>query len=629
MWLHGIPGSGKTVLCSSIIEHLSELCRPQNESIVISFFFEFSTKDKSSLSKFLRTLLSQLVVQKQSTLESIHTLYAQHHDGFKPPSERVLLETLRVALVDAGTVYFVMDALDESCERVGLLNIVEQVATWQLNGLHLLATSRSESDIEDTFRRLNSTILHIGGQNIKQDIKIHVQNSVSQDRRLGRWASDVQREVVEAVSHKAGEMFRWATCQLEALRKCRNVKELYKALETLPDTLDETYARILDTLDPVLESDALKILSWLCFAFEAPTVAEFVDILAVDVDSLTYDPAQRVQDLDDILSICGSLVTKSSGSDGVLKLAHSSVKEYLMSDRILKGRHSKYYIDQPAADKLIATTCLVYLRYQHTRNGDYPREGILQPLIRYSLNFWPEHFIEADAMSDLLPLAVDLLTNSESSFLEWAWLSGYSANGLYTEAPHNNTGTNLDALLYYAALVGSPDLMKAFLARGADINTVSGQHGTPLTVATLSFHISSVEYLLSEGANINASGSYTGNPLEAAASCGWLEAAKLLISKGANVNAYENDYDTALIGASMTALQLVIDRYGVDYTTADAQGRTVLHMAAQGITVGTIEYLIKLGLNPNQEDIRGWSPLHYAALTEDEENLKALLPHTT
>lgn len=44
LWLHGIPGFGKTVLSATIIEHLNQQLKSSHA--VLNFFFDFTDTDK-------------------------------------------------------------------------------------------------------------------------------------------------------------------------------------------------------------------------------------------------------------------------------------------------------------------------------------------------------------------------------------------------------------------------------------------------------------------------------------------------------------------------------------------------------------------------------------------------------
>jgi hypothetical protein len=43
LWLHGIPGAGKTVLCSTIIDHVKPLLRPETQFAY--FYFDYNEGD--------------------------------------------------------------------------------------------------------------------------------------------------------------------------------------------------------------------------------------------------------------------------------------------------------------------------------------------------------------------------------------------------------------------------------------------------------------------------------------------------------------------------------------------------------------------------------------------------------
>ena len=198
-------------------------------------------------------------------------------------------------------------------------------------------------------------------------------------------------------------------CQLDALRHCAKLSELRNTLNSLPKTLDNTYERILLNLDELWRDDVCKVLQWLCFAQRSLTLNEMVDALAVAfVDGAKFDPDERYPDPRDILSRCSSLVSLTEG--GVLQLAHFSVKEYLLSDRIQNSKASFYAIVELDANHLIAESCLAYLLQFKTI--DCPNESTIKnyPLAQYASEFWLQHVNgREDALSvDLQALIMQL-----------------------------------------------------------------------------------------------------------------------------------------------------------------------------------------------------------------------------
>src|ERR1700737_3999508 len=111
---------------------------------------------------------------------------------------------------------------------------------------------------------------------------------------------------------------------------CLTRDKLRKQLKSLPKTLDDTYARILDSIDKEDNGkDAFKVLQWLAYSAQPLRIEEIVEVIAIDIkDNHLFDPENRLPDPQDILTICSSMVTIT---DSELRLAHFSVKEYLVS----------------------------------------------------------------------------------------------------------------------------------------------------------------------------------------------------------------------------------------------------------------------------------------------------------
>ena len=103
--------------------------------------------------------------------------------------------------------------------------------------------------------------------------------------------------------------FRWIVCQLDALQKCRTVKEIRTTLCQLPKTLDETYIRILDKID---ENDSRRVhdvLQLIAFSRRPLTLGEIVEAIAFDTDKKCFSEDEKLVDPLDVLEICSSLIS--------------------------------------------------------------------------------------------------------------------------------------------------------------------------------------------------------------------------------------------------------------------------------------------------------------------------------
>jgi hypothetical protein len=326
LWLNGIPGSGKTVLSSSILKNLMDTNQSNDSSLLLYFFFDFATRDKRMVGLFLRASLSQIQAQTRDIVEPIRSLYDRHHGGFQELSNADLLDSLRTAFEGTKNAYLIIDALDECDKRAELIEVLEEILGWGLDNIHILATSRKERDFEECFARTGAEQVQLEGDTVQGDIRQYIESRMLKERWAKKWPLDIQCEIVSAITEKAGDMFGLAAFQLDELQKCGTLKALRLALSSLPTTLEETYSRILNEIEPESRQNAMHILSWLCFAFRPLYLDEVTEVLATDLETLEYDVDQKLQDPEDILSICGSLVMRN-GEFGGLKLSHYTVKE--------------------------------------------------------------------------------------------------------------------------------------------------------------------------------------------------------------------------------------------------------------------------------------------------------------
>ena len=130
-------------------------------------------------------------------------------------------------------------------------------------------------------------------------------------------------------------------CQIDALKDCLDYPRLRRTLQNLPRTLDETYARILDSVPKEHLDQVATILRLLIWSKPPLTISELVDAIAINLDGdVGFDPKNRMPVPRKMLKLCSSLVTVTpsmkDNADLDVRLAHFSVKEYLVSDHVSK-----------------------------------------------------------------------------------------------------------------------------------------------------------------------------------------------------------------------------------------------------------------------------------------------------
>lgn len=351
---------------------------------------------------------------------------------------------------------------------------------------------------------------------------------------------------------------------------------LRSTLKTLPKTLNDTYERILCSIEGGYSKDALKVFQWLAFSAEPLAIDEVAEVIGIDIDeNPRFDPDRKLSEPHDILTICSSMVViYKAGEREELKLSHFSVKEYLISNSIRNGPASQYGISEKSANASIAEAALAYLM-----QFDKPDSVTLQtfqssPLSRYAARYWMQHahvVAEGSDISSVDSLSLEFFSTQKNVFINWIRLFRPDTaweNSIKMQIPEENIGSPL----YYASLAGLFGLVTLLLKKGADVNSQGGRYGNALQAASFNGHETIIKLLLAEGANINQQGGYFDTALRAASYGPHETAVKLLLTEGANVNLQGGYYGSALQAASYWGRENVVKMLLAEGADVNLQG---------------------------------------------------------
>ncbi|KAF8261451.1 hypothetical protein EI94DRAFT_798460 [Lactarius quietus] len=215
LWIHGKPGSGKSILLSSIIRKIDSK-RKAGLALMAYFYFDFRDAEKQNLRGLLSSLVFQLSAKSDPCYQILSRLYSEHAGGTEEPSEDVLSECLVEMLEVPGqpAMYILIDALDECPNISGMPTAREQVLTFlehlvELNipNLHICASSRPEIDIRNTLEPLAPLRMSLHDETgQKEDISSYIKAVVHADQRMRRWRNGDKQLVIDTLSDKADGM---------------------------------------------------------------------------------------------------------------------------------------------------------------------------------------------------------------------------------------------------------------------------------------------------------------------------------------------------------------------------------------------------------------------------------------
>lgn len=129
LWLRGIPGSGKTVFISRIVDSLKEHPLVLNKKAGLLYFYcAFDDAETTSTLQILISLAAQLIRSLSQPQHSVAIRFFESYDeGTKLPSLEQAQQLLINLIGELQTVYVCLDALNECKEdyKAKLLQVIE------------------------------------------------------------------------------------------------------------------------------------------------------------------------------------------------------------------------------------------------------------------------------------------------------------------------------------------------------------------------------------------------------------------------------------------------------------------------------------------------------------------------
>ena len=494
--------SGKT--SSTIIENIKAIAKPE---IGFAFFYlDINDKDKRT-SRSLLSSLSLSLTAKLKNYSPMQMLY-EKHDKLHFPTEDELLDLLMKLIQSFKQTYIVIDALDEcECDDYNqLFHVIKTIHSRQLSHLHLVVSSRREQDILEQMKECTAEIC-LSAELVESDIISYVDATVAKEHKFQKWSPSVQAWIKEALINGANGMFRWVACIIEVLKHCPSERVLMESLKCLPADLEVIYDKIFEKIHRPLMPYAKVVLTWLIFGMRPLALRELAIVVTFDPSNGTFDTSLGLPHPDDVIKVCSSLVMKTE--HGTVQLAHSSVQEYFL------GKQSA--LCDPGTlggHDLIAHCCLRYLMQigpWHTF-----------PLLRYSANFWVNHYRLSCKDSTLIGIVVTLFEDS-ICFSRWVQSVGISYSNLTSLLSHEPS-------IAYAGFLGLEDIVKGLVMK----NGWSNEYSNTIEFAAMNGYINIVKFILGMGADVNAK-----NALRHACSRGHTEIVKLLLDRGEDVNVHQ------------------------------------------------------------------------------------------
>ncbi|KAM0078874.1 hypothetical protein ACKRZS_008740 [Fusarium odoratissimum] len=644
----GIPGAGKTILSSIVINNLHTRLS-ENPNIGVAYIYcNFRQEQEQKINDLLASLVKQLSRGWHSLPESVNSLYGKHKKNATRPLVEELSVTLQYVIELYTKVFIIVDALDE-CQALDDCRgkLLSEILRYQdRTAVNFFATSRPIPDITKIFQQ--TLCLEIRAT--KDDVTLYLEKHIGALRPVIKTNSRLQEQIKIGISDAVDGMFLLAYIYLHffmdkvtendvrsALKEIQKQKQAYGGNKH--KLLSGAYDHIMERISRQklgLRELAIQVLSWITCAKRQLTITELQHALATKQGNRTLD-ARDIVPIEDIVSVCAGLITVDLKRDSI-RLNHYTAQQYLFDKRneLL-----------PNAEFNIMTTCLTYLSFYAFESGfcrtdeEFEERMRLNPFYHYSACYWGSHAYDIKTLS---PAAIDFLESTArveasvqalmKSSLPWTlWRSGYSQkfprqlSGLHLTAffgledgvqvfgsscyTFNMRDSDGRTALSYAAEKGHDTVVKLCLDKvDLDIDSSDKYDRTPLWWAATRGHEAIVKLLINTGkVDVDAQDREGRSPLRCAVEHGYEAIIKLLHNEGkCDLNIQDEFGQTALSWAAKRGqearVKLLLNSSGVDVDSEDEFGRTPLCLAVKKGHNAIVRMLLDTGnVDVNARDV--------------------------
>jgi hypothetical protein len=410
LFIHGDMGCGKSVLLAAIEK---DLCQAHQSANVMAYYFSGDSQDNANLNGWLRFLVSRLSPPARVHPQVLALWKAQEHTPERPKTKDLEECALQILRELPTPCFILVDALDEISKGplcAEILGFLQRVSDTNLSACRILCTGRPHPKIISNLGRSDRfQMLVIPSDANRLDVEQYVKNQIERIPDLQAQSDATKTRILSRLVGEGPAMFRLAVLQMRNLESLQSLIEdsIIDTLDNLPNTLEETYTRILMSINQQKSRRTVEYaqaaLNWLTFTRSVLSVDQLIDAIAVTIrPSWDWKEGRRqfradnlLELLPDLVKISGDPEASRGDQDGAnaglrITFSHFSVKEYLLSDTCRDNPLGTFALSPHKGNQSITDACLNYL---YMTNG---REESTQyyPLRSYAFDNWREHTID-------------------------------------------------------------------------------------------------------------------------------------------------------------------------------------------------------------------------------------------
>ncbi|KAJ0135112.1 Glutathione S-transferase psoE [Fusarium oxysporum f. sp. albedinis] len=630
LWCSGKIGSGKTILCANVINHV--LIEKNRDDRAAFFFLQYDNSDSLTAETIIRSIIRQSTDATTLPEHVEYQLRELDRKYFVQLQDWAFL--LRQRIEHSGIFFIFIDGLDEcdTAERRALLEVLSSLAITTL-GLRIFIASRDSVYVDLKGRFSHIEHVSMAPVNLASDIRIYVEATVQERMRDGDLVCGDTRllnDIRDTLTRHADGMFLWVTFLINEVCIASCDDDIRQSLRSLPKDLEETFARALSRILFRQKKAELvqKVFRWVAAAKRPLALDEIREAVSIDVGQPYLKTERLVREMSPIVLWCENLLQVTEEQPQSLQFAHSTIHDFITKGD-LPIQLSDFHVDLEVADHFAGEICITYLHLNNFKttvarrpqplrvnpvamagtalgqgskvtelttrfvdvlgcpkakaNPDlagtlisYDRADGLDrlqqnhPFLKYAAKHWVSHTANFQkGRSTHVPWQESIFHRNEEVILIWSHQTHHYALLRYANSVPGLPELKRIELMRTSASEGDDEAIAIFLDAGCSMVCID----RALQAASAGGHIQVVERLLNAGANVNAAPAADRGrtALQAASAVGHIQVVERLLNAGANVNA----------------------------AAAARYGRTALQAASEGGHIQVVERLLNAGADVN------------------------------
>lgn len=222
LWVHGIPGSGKSKLMATVIQELLDKKTKQTATSAFAYFYcarAAAEPQRADPDEIMRAVLKQLSCFDAS--QPINVAVAREYDKRLRDADEDGLDPLRLSLLDCRDLILeitdqlpaiiVIDALDECnpLRRHELLQALKGIVQESSNLIKIMVSSRNDADIVCRLDNVPNVFISSddNGDDVDRFIELELERAINEQRLLkGRVPTHLKECILRELKSRAGGM---------------------------------------------------------------------------------------------------------------------------------------------------------------------------------------------------------------------------------------------------------------------------------------------------------------------------------------------------------------------------------------------------------------------------------------